>query len=227
MARRRGYRRRNGKRRYRKKRVSYPVKNYVKRQINRHIETKVLDTVSSNIDDIVSGGATNVLTNFAQGVEQGEFIGAKIDIKMIRLNLYTELATSLITGDGFNDVRVIIIQAREFTTSNSSATWPLLTDFLPDFGTTVSLNKVAMTSYEAKKQYKILYDRRVHLETNNQMSKTMKIKIPGRKLKGVQFTGASNTHTAQGHVYFYIFSDSTTTPHPLYRWASRVYYKDA
>lgn len=189
------------------------VKKYVKKAINRNIETKEHFENSGNIAGTFdrNGLLVNLMSNNIQGDADNNRIGDII--KLMRLKLYLRIVVS---GTPPDVVRIIVFRWKPMNT-----TAPTFADILRDYTAGADYQN-AMSHYNNKKsQYKILYNRLIHM-TNTGDSGIFTL-TKNFDLKGIraEFQGASNMTNG---LYMILLGEGAPTNSYVYN--NCVEYKD-
>lgn len=191
------------------------IRQVVKSELKKEIESKFYDySVSSTISTALT--AINPLTSFARGTGPSNYIGMKVK------PVFLTIRGTLTGSDATNFVRMVVIQDKSVSgTPNVSTifqntTYPWISPFNVDY-------------IDA---YNVLADRFIQFRTFESAAGTFsgttkyfKIKIPGKKLRQITYTNAGAADT--GTLWILFISDSSLVSHPSYTFTSRFTYSDA
>lgn len=213
------------------RRSSLPFKNRKAiRKINSKIETKCLDTSSSGVSINSTGHAILFADLIAPGTGLTQRIGAKVHISSISFMVHWVIPNNVI-NDTYNYMRLVVLCVKNPTTPGTAPNWNAL--FTP-VASDPTVNVSALPSWENRKRFRILYDKRVLLAHASQYSSvlyfdpaiphvrvTNKLKL--RVNKNIEYTGA---YASINQLMFYLISDSTAPNHPLASIMYRIRFQD-
>ncbi len=183
----------------------------VKQIIQDKSETKITDILYSN-----TMGSSAYLYDVLQ-ISQGSGsvnnrVGLSVDPFRFQC-ICTFGATYALTGQNFNNIRVILFRDLQQKDSNI----PVTTDVL-----SVS-SVVAAYNFFNKKRFKIYYDR-IHTINYYDPSTTLKLDV---KLAGeTRYSGISSATINKNGLYIIFLEDNSSNPATFNFW-SRVHFKDA
>lgn len=214
------------KRTYRRRRVyrkKYAKKNdrhiraVVRKEIKKEVESKFYDRVST-------GSVANTVTvvsphtSLVRGIGENNYVGSCI--KPTWLTVRGQFQKAADSVEVFNQFRFMIIQDKDVTGVPTAATMFQDSTTYPWFS---PLNKDFMMSY------RVLYDKVFTLRfdaAGNNTPRNVKFKIPGSKLRKLDFTLASG-NIQSGSIWFVMISDSSVATHPTFVLSSRMHFRDA
>lgn len=201
-------------RRFRKKSTAIVprIKKYVKRQINRNIETKyVVNQFNPAYVDVF--GHFYTLNTIQQGLTDGERIGDSINFKRCFFK-YTIVRAAT---ESYNFVRVIIFQYKQNNTVAPSTT-TILNGSNPTY--------LSQYNYDNRFNYAILYDK-IHSVNNDRPAITVRSRTFNKwAKKKIQFANGTSTQ-GTNHMYVFVISDSTIPQGPQITGHFVFQYTDA
>jgi len=203
------------KKTYRKKSFKVPksTKRYVKKAIQKEIETKYIDYLGS-VPQAKTPMNIIQFTNIPQGITDQNRIGDVVTLRGIRINL---------TIDGTNPTdiyRVIFFQWKP----NTSLVTPTGATLLADV---ITVPWLSPYFHDLQSQVIILWDKTftTNLVSRPQLIYKKKIKIKWAKKKISFLAGSSFLST--NAIFMATVSDSVTGNNPTLQYYIRVYYDDA
>jgi len=206
--------------------IKSQIRSEIKKIEQENTEMKYKDTYV-NVG-VTSSSSINPITNIIQGDGQSERVGDDLCVKKIEMRLVGNYSfTSVVLlQDIFVNLRLIIFRWKVSTTVVSPTTGMILEN-------QPSWNILSPYNYSLRKNYTILYDETFYL-TGFYNGTTLNVVPTDTSIKLIQriiyvnkkVTFVTNTVNGEGHIYYLLFSDSTTTPHPEVRVSFRTYYTD-
>lgn len=190
------------------RRKSKNVKSMVKKQIEKYVEKKtVIYSYFGGVTDSLRTPLDNHVTATAQGLDQNERIGNRLNVTSLKYDLF-------FTGaDTTNSMRCIF-----YIPKNPA--------FLMSAGSAVGFNKAP-----DEDQFNILRDIMVTTSSGgpNCVRKQGWIRFNRGTRSGhkERYSGALNTDLVDGHIYVYMVSDSLAVSDPQVNGYIRSYYTDA
>lgn len=193
------------------------TKTYVKKMINKDIETKYHDLSLAAQPYSISLGATQIieLSIPAQGTTDLTRIGDKITIRGLDIRMH------LTSSDTYNIIRCIIFQWYPNTSITSA---PVGSQILNDVTTYPYISPYV---HDYTNQYGVLYDKMFTLSSlADTITRVVKIK-PRLKYckKTINFSAAGTN--GSNKLYMLLVSDSGAVTHPTANIHSRLFYDDA
>lgn len=198
------------KRVYTRRKVSKPVKRYVRKQFNKIVETKYATrTFTSSPDNV--GTVHDMIPAISQGTGDSNRIGDTILIKGIYMRY------ALTVADNTNYVRMIAFQWK----GNSV---PTITSVLSGVAPTF----LSHYNKDTEGLYTILFDKTHTLILGDYRPCSVHYKKVFLKYcrKKLQYVSGTNTQV-NDTINVLCISDSTTSTHPLIEFNIRWYYQDA
>lgn len=198
--------------------VKAVAQKVAKKLLNREIETKHLYD-GQGATAITTLGDAYQLTVMTTGTEHNDIIGVKCRVTSLWINY----SLTVETGGQYNRVRLIVFQDKQLNT----VTIPFQSQMFQDFSSrpiTCMYNVDTVPS-----RYQILYDKVVTIDSDDP-TYTGKIVIRSiPKVVHFQDDPTVTASIAQGHLYFFVVSDSLagSVYHPQLEWSSAIFYKDA
>lgn len=197
------------------KKMKAVARREAKKVLRAAIESKQYDG-SSNTTPSYSGRVdyatfdTDGSTSMVQGTANGAYVGSLIK------PTYLMIRGQLVASDTTNMVRFIVVQRK------GGGGAPAASEILES----VSNTRTPLSPLEKDfdRTYTVLADRLWALNTGVP-SRTVKVKISGRKMRQIAFSDGSGTIEANG-IYMYTFTDSSTG-NPTVQLLWRLHYTDA
>lgn len=196
------------------KKVGKSVKEFVKKEIHREVETKQL-LQSINVTAGWTGGITQI-TQPVQGTADGQRIGDKIEPQMLRIK-------GLVQGTNLHVMRIVVIQWRP----NSGTFTPTVGNIL-EGAYSGSVNFVnCPISRDYRHEFKVLHDKRYFASglADHYANIPVDIKLYRKNLNNVNFINNSATDGV-GTLWFLTVQDGTATLNSFIA-VSQYQYKDA
>lgn len=206
----------------------------VKTITKRSMETKWFPVFQS-LSPSTSGSFVN-LTSIGTGDTFDKRDGNRINPFYMSLRCTIEPPNSLLANDHYNEVRVIVFKWRE---DNGVTAPSVVGDILSTLGSSYVTPVLYPYSFVKRNQYKILYDKTYTLSPTwafdssgnptNQWSRVGPITFRiAKKLAGnIDYTSSSTlSGTGFGNIYLLVVSDSSATPHPVFKFDGFIKYKD-
>jgi len=223
--------------------VPEKVKTYVKKEMNRGMETKyyIEDFGSYRNNDaqslLTSNGSMNAITSgILQGLTNKERIGVEVHPVMLKVRLHFRFFSSDLPNYN-NVIRVILFSYNRSTQQGAGSSTSINRYDILTCGTTAPdewdvLN--APYNYENRANYKILYDRVIHGNVSQDQYKHINVTIGKNKLPSVtqwNDAGTANPSKNKGQLYLFVCPLSpgvgTTSQLIEFGGTSTFYYKDA
>lgn len=203
-------RRRGGRSNFKTKRI---VKSEIKKQLNKTLESKLIDqNVSGITPDFSTGYVLDLTGGMIRGLSANQMVGDSINPTHLRIKWACKV------GDATNLLRIIVVQ-------QIGGIVPTLTSLLQSVGTVNA--PLSPYNRDNSDTFRVLFDEFYQLATGaDSQYLTGDIKIQSVKLRKISYITASVTPSAGG-IYFMAISDSAAAPHPTLQLGSRLYFKDA
>lgn len=207
--------------RYRRKRnvkgkVSYKIKRYVNKVVNRNIETKSIDIQSSATPSQGIGGSgfdLQLLNGIALGYQDYQRIGNTVKLQ----KMYLKLSTTF--PDPTNIVRVMVLY--DNSPDGIFPSGAQLFTFSAD-----PLRSFITADYSSR--FHVLYDKLISGGTGGPVAKALNpvtFKLKGKDMRFIG-SGANIADIQRGAVYLIMMSDSLAANHPRVDYMARIFYKD-
>lgn len=211
------WRRRNNKFIRRKKttrrRVTKPVKTFVKKEINKRIETKYAERLvnigGSSFNDF--GSVSEIMPSIPQGITDSNRVGDKITLTSLSFRI------SLASVNPHSYCRIIVFQWKD-------STIPVSNDIL--FPT---LEWNGYYSKDKRERFNVLMDKTYTLVSGDYRPVlTFYKKVPLKYCrKTLQYISGAANYPGYNSIYILAISDIANSPYPSAEMRVRCYYKDA
>lgn len=210
---------------YKKKRpakstyVRKVARQEAKKAFRQQAENKIYDSrlLPFQIDYSGTNAVFNLTYNptttsfITQGTDDVQYIGKRIK------PIFLTIRGQIFLADTTNVMRCIIVQVK-------GTFVPTLSTMLEEVGSTFAPYSPFERQYN--ECYRVIVDRTYSLDTACNVEKLFKIKIPGSKLRHIQFRDNSGA-LESGGIYMCWISDSGTVAHPTMTYYSRLTFEDA
>jgi len=225
--------------------VPEKVKTYVKKEINRNLETKYNIVTFGSIRNgdmqgtavgaplTVDGQVNSIHSGIVQGLGQNDRIGVEIQPTMLKIRLLFQTYSSDIPT--LNNVyRVIVFSYNRSQQQGAGSSSSLNRyDVLNTLGDTLDV-QTAPYNYENRANYKILFDKTITGSVADRQYFPLNLTIGKNKLPNViqwNSAGTSNSAKNKGQLYLFVTSlitgSGTASVRPSWGGSSTLYYKDA
>lgn len=207
------------------RKVSAPVKKYVKKTINRSMETKVYDLhATAGTLDYDASPAVIQLTPIGQGDTLKTREGAVIKPQMLKLRL------SFVNSTDIAHVRCIVIQWKKDTANETPVLITGGSANILDQTGGAGLEYNSPFDVDFSRYFNVLYDKQFVLEKNTLApgsNKDIQITIPKKKMMNIYYNLDAGTN-ARNHLYLLAISDLNNAggTAPTMYYASQVFFKD-
>lgn len=124
---------------------------------------------------------------------------------------------SVLTANDFSTMRIIIGQALIPGT-------PVVGDILANVGTATA--PLSLRRYQNVKNFRVLHDNLVSINTNDNVSNTYKVFIKGNRLIPIEFSTSGTLSITKGDIWILAVSDDGVTTYPSLAYHSRVMFSD-
>lgn len=187
-------------------------KMQVDRQIQKGVEFKFVDReVGVSVLDV---GYIDLLAgnNISQGIGDSDYIGQRIDLQTLMINMSVYTPTSGVTpNDETNFMRVIIFQWKDDST-------PTVQELL-----SAPSNYLSCYNVSKRQSYKVLWDKIFSITRVGTNAKSISLKTSNfARVMTFNNVGVSQ----KNQIYLLAISDSTAATNPILQYYSRVYYTD-
>lgn len=199
------------------RKVSDPVKTYVRKAINSNIETKqyIASQFAYSIDYDVSPFVED-MTNIAQGDTEQTRDGNVI--KPYRLDIRYQL-----NGSSGDVCRIMVIQWKQDTAVVSPTINIAISNNVFNSAVGSGTEYISPVDIDRKPYFNVLYDRMIPLDSGAGLTKTGIIRIT--KMMGIHYNDSATT--GKNHLFILATSDTNnaSTP-PFFTYVSNFLYKD-
>jgi len=209
------------------KKVSKNVKSYVKRALNKAIETKVEERVSDDEQFNFGADIIRCLTAIGEGDSQNQRSGNKVDVIRIKGRVQVRITPNSNTVSPF-PVRMVVVQDK-----SNTGTLPTVADVFPNM--TSAKTATAMQGMdtevksELKERFRILYDKTQFMSNINvtEYAPSIKMFYLNKKLKTrVYFNGTADTDESKNAIVAFVIAGTDST-YVKCDSVFRTYFKDA
>lgn len=208
--RRRRFYRRFRRRNFRNRKVTIPVKKYVKSQLAKNIEYKYR-TLIFGTQPVVVAGNVYPLTNIPQGLLDTNRIGDVIKLKALTFRC------EMIGHSLFNYIRMIIFQWKSL-----NALPPAVTAVLNG----ISPTYLTQPKVDNRPNYQILYDRTFKMDPDNPsivLNSKARLKYAKRDL----IFNAGSATQGTNLIYLLLISDGIGSTNPDFKGEFNFWYTDS
>lgn len=190
------------------------AKAEARKALKRELEVKYSDSnASSQAIDAATGYFYELTQNLAKGTgAENAYVGTKISPR------YLEVRGTITGADGYNYVRLLLIQSKTANPPTISSIFDLSGSITAPFS---FLNR------DYTSTYKTLGSRLIKTVDGSDVAvRPFVFRISTKKLSPVHFLTGSSPRTA-GLLWICAVSDSTTVAHPTITFQARLSYTDA
>lgn len=221
------------KRAYHRSKQDRKIAKIAKAVVNKSQETKYHDgtVIADGTNNIISATGYSITmtdsygvslvspSHISGGTNTDQYIGLKIHPVHLSIRLQFDLNTVALS-DTSNTITMLVCQAKgNFNPSITSAS-----AIFQNVGLVTS--PFQPLNLAADDDYRVLARKTININDTNNPSRICQFMIPAKKFRPMTFSDQSGTVEA-GRIFISWVSDSTASPHPVYRIVWRLSYKDA
>lgn len=210
------------------------VRRMIKDEIKEEAELKYLIGQQALVGIANTASIVGTYFDVSQGITDNERIGDGLKwsgAMLLHLEVRASLASATLPGDGFNTIRMVILQWHPNST-------PTVSNILL-LGPTGQVDINSHYNHDTRQQYKILHDKNyvmINGSPSSALSQNPNLQYQGvqnhrytislkRATKKVQYT--AGTLTGTNRFYMILVSDSSVTPYPSIQFSTKIFYTDS
>lgn len=183
------------------KKVSKPIRRYVRRKIDDNLEMKRKTYAFNNLVDTT--GDVGHITAIQQGVLDSDRVGDSFKLKHLRIRWRVERSDVIL----HTRVRLVVFQSKVYQTGTPAISSVLGGGFTME----------SFPEWDRRVNFAILYDKTVYVNEGKakELGTTKRYDSISlrRAVSKVQYSAGSDTNVTNG-LYFMVFSDQTSTSGP-------------